>query len=234
MARGARVREQGSDKTVDARQESQPPYLYPDYVATRLRAPKKPLIILPRSLSDTTAPAFGHGHVGELDNDLTRQHDGEPLGERIIVTGRVLDGEGRPLRNSLIEIWQANEAGRYTDPTEDREKPPHDRDTFSGFGRTGTDADGRFSFVTVKPGPVPDGSLQAPHIMVSVFARGLLKRLVTSIYFPDESEANAKDPVLSSIEDPEYRKTLVAHDEGGVLRFDIHLQGESQTAFFEL
>jgi protocatechuate 3,4-dioxygenase beta subunit len=163
MARGARVREQGSDKTVDARQESQPPYLYPDYVATRLRAPKKPLIILPRSLSDTTAPAFGHGHVGELDNDLTRQHDGEPLGERIIVTGRVLDGDGRPLRNSLIEIWQANEAGRYTDPTEDREKPPHDRDTFSGFGRTGTDADGRFSFVTVKPGPVPcpDGSLQA-------------------------------------------------------------------------
>ena len=107
-------------------------------------------------------------------------------------------------------------AGRYTDPTDDRENLPRDPETFSGFGRSGTDADGRFSFVTVKPGPVPgpDGSLQAPHIMVSVFARGLLKRLVTRIYFPDERESNAQDPVLSSIEDPEFRKTLVARDEG--------------------
>src|SRR5688572_33254435 len=88
----------------------QPPYLYPDYVATRLRAPKKPLIILPRTLSDTTGPAYGRDPVGELDNDLTRQRAGEPLGERIILTGRVLDGDGRPVRDSLIEIWQANAA----------------------------------------------------------------------------------------------------------------------------
>ena len=113
---------------------------------------------------------------------------------------------------------------------------PLDPETFSGFGRTGTDADGRFSFVTVKPGPAPgpDGNLQAHHVMVSVFARGLLKRLVTRVYFPDEEEANARDPVLSSIGDPAFRKTLVAHDEGDALRFDIHLQGENQTAFFEL
>ena len=87
------MREQGSDRIVDARQEAQPPYLYPDYVSTRLRAPKKPLIMLPRTLSDTTGPAYGRGPIGELDNDLTRQHEGEPLGERIIVTGRVLDGD---------------------------------------------------------------------------------------------------------------------------------------------
>jgi protocatechuate 3,4-dioxygenase, alpha subunit len=111
---------------------------------------------------------------------------------------------------------------------------PLDPETFSGFGRSGTDEGGRFSFVTVKPGPVPlpDGGMQAPHIMVSVFARGLLKRVVTRIYFPDEEEANATDPVLSSIEDPELREILMAHDEGDVLRFDIRLQGENQTAFF--
>ena len=113
---------------------------------------------------------------------------------------------------------------------------PLDPETFSGFGRSGTDAGGTFSFVTFKPGPVPGpkGSLQAPHVMVSVFARGLLRRLVTRIYFPDEEEANAADPVLSSIEDEQYRRTLVAHIEGDALRFDIHLQGEDQTAFFEL
>src|SRR5215213_9377178 len=110
-----RVRQPRTSEIAGLRLEDngQPPYLYPDYVATRLRAPKKPLIILPKTLSDTTGPAYGRGQVGELDNDLTRQHEGEPLGERIIVTGWVLDGDGRPLRNSLIEIWQANSAGRY-------------------------------------------------------------------------------------------------------------------------
>src|SRR5215212_12160614 len=92
--------------------EDDPPYLYPDYVATRLRAPKEPLIILPRTLSDITGPAYGCGPIRELDDDLTRQYSGEPLGERIIVTGRVLDGDGRPVRDSLVEIWQANAAGR--------------------------------------------------------------------------------------------------------------------------
>jgi protocatechuate 3,4-dioxygenase beta subunit len=222
------------EEAVGYRREDDPPYLYPDYVATRPRAPKKPLIILPRTLSDTTGPAYGRGTVGELDDDLTRQHSGEPLGERIIVKGRVLDGDGRPVRNSLVEIWQANRAGRYNHPADNREDLSLDED-FSGFGRSGTDAIGAFSFLTLKPGPVPGpgGEVQAPHVMVSVFARGLLKRLVTHIYFPDEQEANAIDPVLSSIEDQELRRTLIARDEGDALRFDIHLQGEGQTAFFE-
>jgi protocatechuate 3,4-dioxygenase alpha subunit len=136
----------------------------------------------------------------------------------------------------MVEIWQANVYGRYNDPTDDREDLPLDPEAFSGFGRSDTVDGGKFSFLTVKPGPVPgsEGSLQAPHIMVSVFARGLLKRLVTRIYFPDEGEANDSDPVLSSIEDPMLRDSLIAREEEGVLRFDIRLQGENQTAFFEL
>jgi protocatechuate 3,4-dioxygenase beta subunit len=134
--------------------EGRSPYLYPDYVATWLRAPKKPLIILPRTLSDTTGPAYGRSPIGELDSDLTRQHVGEPLGERIIVTGRVIDGDGRPVANSLIEIWQANQAGRYNDPKDDREDLPLNTVTFAGFGLSGTDAGGKSSFVTLKPGPV--------------------------------------------------------------------------------
>jgi protocatechuate 3,4-dioxygenase alpha subunit len=133
----------------------------------------------------------------------------------------------------MVEIWQADREGRYDSPTDDRDDLDED---FSGFGRSGTDESGEFSFWTLKPGPVPgpDGQVQAPHVMVSVFARGLLKRLVTRIYFPDEEEANAGDPVLSSIEDQELRSTLIARDEGDSLRFDIHLQGDGQTAFFEL
>jgi len=156
--------------------------------------------------------------------------------EAVRIEGTVYDGAGEPVPDAMVEIWQANQSGRYDDPTDDREDPPLDTETFSGFGRSGTEAGGEFSFVTLKPGPVPgfDGRMQAPHIMVSVFARGLLKRLVTRVYFPDEGEANAQDPVLSSIEDPEFRRTLVAHEEGGALRFDIHLQGDKQTAFFEL
>src|SRR5918992_143595 len=115
----------------------QPPYLYPDYVATRLRAPKKPLITPPRALSDTRGPAYGRGAVGDFDDDLTRQHSGEPLGERIIMTGRVLDGDGRPVKSSLVEIWQANAAGRYTHRL-DQHPAPLDPN-FSGAGRCLTD-----------------------------------------------------------------------------------------------
>src|SRR5215212_7451375 len=146
------------------------------------------------------------------------------------------EDRSEPVSDAIVEIWQANQAGRYNDPKDDRGDLPLDPETFSGFGRSATDSGGRFSFVTVKPGPVPgpDGEVQAPHIMVSVFARGLLKRVVTRLYFPNEEEANANDPILSSIEDLEFRRTLLAYDEGDALRFDIHLQGENQTAFFEL
>ena len=143
--------------------------------------------------------------------------------EALVIRGTIYDGAGEVVPDAMVEIWQAN-----------RDDLSLDED-FSGFGRSGTDRGGEFSFSTVKPGPFPgpDGRLQAPHIMVSVFARGLLKRLVTRIYFPDEEEANAVDPVLSSIEDQGLRRTLIARDEGNALRFDIHLQGDGQTAFFE-
>lgn len=154
----------------------------------------------------------------------------------IRIEGVVYDGAGEVVPDAMVEIWQPNHAGRYDDPADDREDLPLDPETFSGFGRSDTRNGGRFSFVTVKPGPVPgpDGNtLQAPHVMLSVFARGLLKRIVTRVYFPDEEQANAADPVLASIEDLELRRTLIARAEGNAFRFDVHLQGEDQTAFFE-
>jgi len=132
----------------------------------------------------------------------------------------------------MVEIWQANAAGRYAHPEDGRDDVPLE-DGFTGFGRSGTEDEGRFEFVTVKPGavPWPGGGMQAPHIDVGVFSRGLLKRLATRIYFPDEAEANAADPVLSAL-DPDERATLIAIPDGDGLRFDIRMQGDDQTTFF--
>ncbi len=142
------------------------------------------------------------------------------------VEGQVLDGAGEPVPDALVEIWQAGPEGRY--PSADSQ--------FTGFGRCGTDAEGLFRFVTVKPGatPAPEGRAQAPHLNVTIFARGLLRHLVTRMYFPDEGEANSIDPVLNLVRDPVARSTLVAREEGGVLRFDIHLQGAGETVFFAI
>ena len=150
----------------------------------------------------------------------------------IVVRGRLLDGNSDPVPDGMIEFWQANEAGRYAHPADTRDDVPLE-DGFWGFGRSGTANDGWYEIVTLKPGrvPAPDGRLQAPHIVVGVFARGLLKRLATRLYFPDEEEANAADPVLSELDERE-RATLVALQENGGLRFDVCLQGEEQTAFF--
>ena len=147
--------------------------------------------------------------------------------------GRVTDGNGDAVDDALVEIWQANAAGRYAHPEDARQEIPLENG-FTGFGRCATDQEGRFEFLTVKPGqvPGPDGRMQAPHIDVSVFARGLLNRLVTRIYFPDEADANAADPVLSLIEDESERGTLIADQDDGALRFDIRLQGEGETTFF--
>jgi protocatechuate 3,4-dioxygenase alpha subunit len=170
--------------------------------------------------SQTVGPFFG----------LALPYDG---GERLIdhddgfwITGAVYDGAGEPVDDALVEIWQANRAGRYHHPEDSREHLPLE-DGFTGFGRCATDAQGRFRFFTVKPGASPP---HAPHINVIVHARGLLRHLFTRIYFQDEEEANATDPLLSSIEDPAVRQTLIARG----LRFDIHLQGERQTAFLDL
>ena len=153
----------------------------------------------------------------------------------IRIEGIVSDGEGVPVNDALIEIWQANEAGRYAHPEDRRTELALDED-FDGFGRCATDENGRYGFVTVKPGrvPGPNGAMQAPHIEVSVFARGLLKRLATRIYFPGEEGANREDPVLSLIADPDLRSTLLATEDDGVYRFDIHLQGDRETAFFDV
>ena len=172
-----------------------------------------------------------------LSIGLLREHiqasvvpDDDPRAIRI--RGRLLDGNGDPVPDGLVEIWQANVAGRYAHPDDTRTDIPLE-EGFRGFGRSGTVDDGWFEFVTVKPGrvPGPDNELQAPHLVVLVFARGLLKQLVTRLYFPDESEANAADPILSELDETE-RATLIARGEDGGLRFDIRLQGEGETTFF--
>lgn len=157
-------------------------------------------------------------------------------GARIVIEGRVLDGGGAPVTDAMIEIWQADAHGRYAHVEDRQDKPLSDG--FTGFGRTETDEEGRFRFETVKPGrvPGPGNALQAPHIAVSVFARGLLDRLVTRIYFADERAANEEDPVLGLIDDPAARETLLASAQNGTAtyRFDIRLQGEDETVFFEV
>src|ERR1700731_1388920 len=154
-------------------------------------------------------------------------------GERITIEGRVLDGDAVGVSDAMIELWQANADGRYDLPDDSQEKLI-DSD-FHGFGRAATDERGCFHFYTIKPGsvPGPGNMLQAPHINVSIFARGLLKRLVTRIYFPDEP-LNTADPVLNNVA-AERRSTLVAHiDQPGILRFDIVLQGKNETVFFDV
>ena len=195
--------------------EPDPPYLYPEYRSTELRAPKRPLAILPHTLSELSGPVFGAEDVGELDNDLTRQHAGEPLGERIVVTGRVLESDGRPVRNALIEIWQTNAAGRYAHDG-DRHPAPLDPN-FTGAGRCLTDDDGRYRFVTVKPGAYPwrnhPNAWRPAHIHFSLFGRAFVDRLVTQMYFPGDPLFQF-DPIFQSVRDPQARERMVA-------RFDL-------------
>jgi protocatechuate 3,4-dioxygenase alpha subunit len=189
--------------------------------------------------SQTIGPFFHRALLHEGWNDLAGRG---AAGERVIIEGRVLDGDGAPVGDAMVEVWQANAAGRYEHP-EDRQENGHAQrpidPQFHGFGRTATDQDGRFHLRTIKPGPVTgrgDAPL-APHISVSIFARGLLKRLVTRIYFPGEP-LNDSDPLLSTL--PVARgATLIARAEDGgaaerVLHFDIVLQGENETVFLDV
>ena len=211
-----------------------PPYLYPDYVSTRARSPRRLLLPLPEELHSLAAPVFGEGALDPDDADLTAHGEGEPLGERIVVTGRLLDEDGRPIPNALIEIWQANAAGRYRHDV-DRHPAPLDPN-FAGAGRTLTDAEGRYRFVTVKPGAYPwknhPNAWRPSHIHFSVFGRSFIQRLVTQMYFPGDP-LFPYDPIFNSVRDPAARELLIAtfdlettEPEWALgYRFDIVLRG---------
>lgn len=219
---------------------TQPTSLFPEYHATVLRAPRKPLILLPHTLSEITGPIFGHEDIGETDNDLTRQHSGEPLGERIIVTGRILDDNGRPVPHTLIEIWQANAAGRYRHHNDNHPAPLDPN--FSGAGRTMTDEQGSYRFVTVKPGAYPwknhHNAWRPAHIHFSLFGTAFATRLVTQMYFPGDPLFTF-DPIFQSIPDERARGRLIAGFDLAATQlewalgyqFNIVLRGREATPF---
>lgn len=182
--------------------------------------------------SATVGPYLHIGLVPLSVNDIAKDAS---KGEKIVISGRVLDGEGQPVPDALIEFWQANADGKYAHPDDTQAKPLDGK--FTGFGRVPTDKEGRYSFTTVKPGavPGPGNSLQAPHIVICLFMRGMLRHLYTRIYFSDESAANANDPVLGLVEDTARRPTMIAERNAGKAeyRWDIHMQGERETVFFD-
>jgi protocatechuate 3,4-dioxygenase beta subunit len=225
-------------RAVDGTDGIDPLYDSPDYRSTALRAPKQPLLILPERLADVANPVYGDGAIAETDADLTRQHDGEPLGERIIVAGRVVGSDGRPVPNTLIEIWQANAAGRYRHQN-DQHPAPLDPN-FAGAGRCLTDAEGNYRFVSIKPGAYPwrnhENAWRPAHIHLSVFGRLMSERLVTQMYFPGDPLFDA-DPIFQSVRDPAARQRMVSSFDWTNTspewalgyRFDIVLGGRHAT-----
>jgi protocatechuate 3,4-dioxygenase beta subunit len=215
-----------------------PPNDYPGYRSTALRHPKEPLVIIPQTLTEITGPVYPYGRFEPGDNDLTRQHAAEPLGERIVVQGRVLDDEGRPIPQTLVEIWQANAAGRYAHRV-DAHSAPLDPN-FSGAGRTITDAEGRYRFVTIRPGAYPwrnhDNAWRPAHIHFSLFGTNFLSRLITQMYFPGDP-LMPYDPIFNSIPDPNARERLISRFDLGAtvpewalgFTFDIVLRGSNAT-----
>ena len=217
----------------------EPPYLHPDYRSTELRAPKHEPVRLPDEwFHNAPGPVFGRIPVRDEDADLTRQHRGEPLGERIIITGRVLDSDAQPVRKTLVEVWQANAAGRYVDSADDHAAPLDPN--FTGAGRALTDQDGFYRFVTVKPGAYPWrnhlNAWRPAHVHFSLFGPSLASRLVTQMYFPGDPLIPL-DPILSSIPDPLGRELLIARLDLDTTvpewalgyRWDIVLRGSSAT-----
>jgi protocatechuate 3,4-dioxygenase beta subunit len=194
---------------------SDPPALSPDYTSTILRAPAQPLVIIPQTLSEVTGPVYGHSDVKSSEADLTRQHAGEPLGERIIVKGRVLDEAGRPVPNTLVEVWQCNAAGRYI---HERDQHPAPLDpNFTGAGRVVTDDQGRYQLTTIKPGAYPwrnhHNAWRPAHIHFSLFGPSFLTRLVTQMYFPGDP-LFPYDPIFNSVPDAKARERMIS-------RFDL-------------
>jgi protocatechuate 3,4-dioxygenase beta subunit len=215
-----------------------PPLDYPPYASTALRHPTQPLVYLPHTITERTGPQLGRGLVRAGDDDLTAQHAGQPQGERIIVWGRVLDTEGKPLRDTLVEIWQANAAGRYRH-RQDRWPAPLDPN-FSGAGRVVTDAFGRYRFTTIKPGPYPWGNhhnaWRPSHIHFSLLGRAFAQRLVTQMYFPGDPLL-PYDPIVASVRDPEARERMISRFSmqttqpqwAVAFEFDIYLRGPAAT-----
>lgn len=219
--------------------DAHPPMDYEAYKSTALRHPKEPLVYLPHTLTEITGPAMGERlPLTAGDADLTRQHEGEPIGERIIVYGAVRDTEGKPLRGTLIEIWQANAAGRYRHRW-DRWPAPLDPN-FTGAGRCLTDDEGRYAFTTIKPGPYPWGNhhnaWRPAHIHFSLLGRAFTQRLVTQMYFPGDPFF-PYDPIFNSVRDERARERLIGRFEihatqpnwAHAYRFDIYLRGPGAT-----
>jgi protocatechuate 3,4-dioxygenase beta subunit len=197
---------------------------------------------LPEHLSGVDEPVYGWWPLGETDNDLTRQHPEEPQGQRIIVAGRVVDENGRPVPHALIEVWQANAGGRYRHAKDDHPAPLDPN--FTGAGRTITDAEGRYEFTSIKPGAYPwrnhDNAWRPAHIHFSLFGSSFRTRLVTQMYFPDDP-LFAADPIFQSIRDERARRRLISHFDLALTRpewalgfsFDMVVRGPAATPFEE-
>ena len=217
---------------------TQPDYLYPAYRSTVKRAPTQPLVQMPQTLSEITGPLFTASDVAETDSDLTAQHAGAPLGERMIVSGRVLDEGGRPVPNALVELWQANASGRYRHPVDNHDAPLDPN--FTGFGRVVTDAQGNYRFKTIKPGAYPwrnhHNAWRPAHLHFSLFGHGFAQRLVTQMYFPGDPLLEF-DPMYMSVPDDIARLRLVSSfdwentqpEYAIAYRFDITLRGRDAT-----
>jgi protocatechuate 3,4-dioxygenase beta subunit len=213
------------------------PLLWPAYQSTVRRAPHRPLVHLPPTDTELTGPLLGDGLISPLDHDLTRQHEDEPLGQRIVVHGQVRDSDGRPVPHTLVEVWQANAAGRYLHHA-DQHPAPLDPN-FTGAGRCLTDAEGRYRFVTVKPGSYPwrnhDNAWRPAHIHFSLFGRAFVQRLVTQMYFPGDP-LFFQDPILNAVPEFARPRLICDFDMSATVpewalgyRFDIVLRGSAAT-----
>ena len=218
--------------------KTQPDYLYPPYRSTVKRSPTKPLVLLPHTLSEITGPVFGSDDVKPGDSDLTNQHDGHPLGERIVVSGRLLDENSKPISNALIEMWQCNASGRYRHVVDDHDAPLDPN--FTGWGRVLTDAQGNYRFLTIKPGAYPwrnhYNAWRPAHLHFSIFGLGLVQRLVTQMYFPGDPLL-PYDPMYNSVPNKKTHQRLISQfdwertipDTALAYRFDIVLRGREDT-----
>ena len=210
----------------------------PAYKSTALRHPKQPLIIIPQTLTELSGPVYGHDRVGANDHDLTAQHAAAPAGQRIVVSGRVLGEGGRPVPDTLVEVWQANSAGRYAHEVDQWDAPLDPN--FTGAGRTVTDGEGRYTFITIRPGAYPwrnhHNAWRPSHIHFSLFGQAFATRLVTQMYFPGDPLLPI-DPIFNAVPDERARNRMISAFDLSLTqpswalgyRFDIVLRGPDET-----